>query len=412
MNIVKKHIIIFLLLCAFGNVYGQRLNIEEVEYRRNSIYSLIITHQEQTYWSYVKDVFVDMPLPDKYNNHDLSVKVICIDRKMKKDEKGADFLELNNVASRLVSKWFNRNPFTGICDVELIKQRGLYNASEFDRQIAMRTTRGMALLEDAGEELIHNTFVIVNDIRYEDKEKAGQIAGMVFQILFAVAGGVASGLSGTNVTSTFNDMGDSMNQLMQTLKGFQVNVKTHLYRLEWDEATAAEFYDKMYTEEYDEKKKNYFDTHRSLFKLQYVGSQTSSGKDVSFVGVNLSDPDEMIRKACVRAIDENVANLARNFEPFKIKERITSVNPIQAPVGKKEEITDKTKFEVLEPTLKDGKMTYRRVAVIKPLKGMIWDNRYMAVEEGAAGSTLNATTFTKVSGGQIVKGMLIREIGD
>ena len=287
-----------------------------------------------------------------------------------------------------------------------------------DRQVGTaphpgeRTSGTRMAVEDAGEELIHNTFVIVNDIRYEDKEKAGQIAGMVFQILFAVAGGVASGLSGTNVTSTFNDMGDSMNQLMQTLKGFQVNVKTHLYRLEWDEATAAEFYDKMYTEEYDEKKKNYFDTHRSLFKLQYVGSQTSSGKDVSFVGVNLSDPDEMIRKACVRAIDENVANLARNFEPFKIKERITSVNPIQAPVGKKEEITDKTKFEVLEPTLKDGKMTYRRVAVIKPLKGMIWDNRYMAVEEGAAGSTLNATTFTKVSGGQIVKGMLIREIGD
>ena len=34
-----------------------------------------------------------------------------------------------------------------------------------------KTQRGNALLEDAGEDLIGNTFLIVNDIRYIDRSK-------------------------------------------------------------------------------------------------------------------------------------------------------------------------------------------------------------------------------------------------
>ena len=42
--------------------------------------------------------------------------------------------------------------------------------------------------------------------------------------------------------------------------------------------------------------------------------------------------------------------------------------------------------------------------------GMIWDNRFMAEQENADGATLTYTTFKKVSGGEILPGMLIREI--
>ena len=114
----------------------------------------------------------------------------------------------------------------------------------------------------------------------------------------------------------------------------------------------------------------------------------------------------------MRAIDENVANLAKNFEPFKVKTRLSNDNPLQAPIGMKEEITENSRFEVLEATLQDGKMEYHHVAYIKPIRGMIWDNRYMAVEEGASGSSLHATTFEKIGGGQIHKGMLIREVNN
>ena len=202
---------------------------------------------------------------------------------------------------------------------------------------------------------------------------------------------------------------------METLKGFKVKVHTHLYQLQWDEATAALFYDQMYItgdedEEVKAQKRQAFEEGRDMFKLQYVGSQLSDGSDVSFMGVNLDTPDEMIRKACTRAIDENVANLAKNFEQFKIKVRLTSVEPIQAPIGMKEEISEKSRFEVLQATVHNNRTTYQRVAVIQPIRGMIWDNRFMAEQENADGATLTYTTFKKVSGGEILPGMLIREI--
>ena len=53
--------------------------------------------------------------------------------------------------------------------------------------------------------------------------------------------------------------------------------------------------------------------------------------------------------------------------------------------------------------------TYRYVATLKPVKGQIWDNRYNAVTEQAEGSDLTYTTFKKVSGGEVLPGMLIIE---
>lgn len=47
---------------------------------------------------------------------------------------------------------------------------------------------------------------------------------------------------------------------------------------------------------------------------------------------------------------------------------------------------------------------------IQPIEGQIWDNRFMATEEGAVGSNLNYTTFRAISGKNFAKGMLIREI--
>ena len=393
-----------------SSLFSQTRKIEEIDYRRSSIYSVLISHTGDKFAKDIADVFVGMPLPDKYNDHDLSIKILttAIGTQEKDVER---FLQKNQVASHLVSRWFNRDIETGECDLTLIKERGLYNASEFDKVIAEQSVRGNALLEDAGEELLQNTFVIVNDIKYVDQEATGKAAGIALQVLAGVAGAVTSAYTGTNLTSSFNDLGAGLNQMMQTLKGFNVKVRTYLYRLKWDEETAARFYSEMYSTYPDEQKVEVFEQNRDMFRLEYVGSQLSSGKDISFLGVNLDTPDQMIRKACIRAIDENVANLARNFEPFKVKVKLTNATPIQAPIGMKENITETTKFEVLLPEIINGKTKYKHIAVIKPIAGMIWDNRYMATEEGAVGSNLNYTTFTKVSGGEVLPGMLIREMG-
>lgn len=55
----------------------------------------------------------------------------------------------------------------------------------------------------------------------------------------------------------------------------------------------------------------------------------------------------------------------------------------------------------------NGRISYEKVGVIRPVKGKIKDNRYLAEEDTE--SMLDATEFEVVSGENFVTGMLIRE---
>ena len=111
--------------------------------------------------------------------------------------------------------------------------------------------------------------------------------------------------------------------------------------------------------------------------MVYLGMQESSGKDISFIGINESEPEMMVRKACQRALDENVANLQKNFDVFKIKAPLLSLQPLTCEIGKKEGVTEDSRFEVLE-VVEDNKghIEYKRAGIIRPVKDKIWDNRF------------------------------------
>ncbi|MBP7358706.1 MAG: hypothetical protein KA955_05130 [Prevotella sp.] len=374
------------------------------KYRRSSIYSIMIKHNKQQFADSISKVFAVMPVPDKYNDHDLSVKILSIDEsKMDNNVKVTNFLEKNMVASRLVAKWFDRDLLNSKCDLNLVKTRGLYNASEFDKALAGKSARGKAMLEDAGEELIGNTFIIANDIRYIDKNKGAKVVGGLFRII----GSAMDAYSGSN---SYTSLGNSLGDIADTFKGFTVKIHTYLYQLVWDNESANKFYTQYYSDVSDKSKMEAFDRNRSSYKLKYIGEQLSSGSTTSFMGIKEDEPLVMVRKACQRALDENIANLQKNFEQFKVKVPLDEVSPIKAAIGRKEGITADSKFEVLESSVNEGKTVYKRVGIIAPIPTLIWDNRYMATEEQAYGATLGATTFKKISGGNLYPGLLIREI--
>ncbi len=80
-------------------------------------------------------------------------------------------------------------------------------------------------------------------------------------------------------------------------------------------------------------------------------------------------------------------------------------------IGLKEGVDEDSKYEVLEKTINEnGRTEYKRVGIIRPKAGKIWDNRFMATDDGSENSDLQYTTFEKVSGSDFVPGMLIREI--
>lgn len=400
---MKKILFLILALCSTASVYA-KTEIEDIKYRRSSIYSILISHDEQKFANEIKEQFLLTPVPDKYNDHDLSVKVVKVSNKGNYNETIEKFIDNNQIASRLVAKWFERDILTGECSMDLVKTRGLYNASELDKELAARSPRGLAMLQDAGEELIGNTFFLANEINYIDKAKRSQVAGGILRVLGAVAE-IATGVDG------LSDLGNDLGSMVETIKGFRVKIRTRLYQLDWDEETANTFYKLYYSSKPDAQKKAEFEKNRKKFKMRYIGEVESKGSTTSFLGINEDQPMLMVRKACQRAIDENVADLQKNHEPFRIKAPILTVDPtITVQIGLKEGITADSKFEVLEPQEKDGKITYKRVGVIKPIANKIWDNRFMASEEGAYGADFNATSFSKVSGGDLYPGLLVRQI--
>lgn len=408
---MKRYILALSCLIAAMAGHAQTLD-NGMKYRRSSLYSIMVNHTDQKFADEIRTAFIAMPVPDKFNDHDLSVKVINLEKKLKgaksDDENGAitSFLTDNQVASRLVAKWFNRDFFTGECNMELVKERGLYNASKFDAILAEKSARSQALMADAGEDLIGNTFVIVNDIRYIDKEKRAKVAGGILRALGSVAGSVTG-------MSSLSDMADNIADITESLKGFRVKINTFLYRLDWNDDVALNFYKYQYASKPDDVTKyNAFNTGRDKYHLTYVGKCESSGSTTSFMGIKLDEPTQMVRKACQRALDENVANLQHSYEEFRTKSPLITTEPITAYVGMKEGVTEKSQFEVVEIVEnEDGSREYQRVGIIEPIKNLIWDNRFMASEEGAVGSSLGATTFKRVSGSkEFLPGMFIRDI--
>lgn len=391
-------------------------------YRRGSICSFMIGHRDLSFAQEIENVFNEMPVPDKYNDHSIGKKVFyTADGKLKmknldshmgfKINASSDktlmndfdfFLQKQAIASRLIAKWFNRKKTTGICNMNLVQERGYQNASEVEKRLAALSVRKDALLKDAGEELIGNTFVLINDIRYIDQSKGSSIIGGVVSAATQMAGA----LNGIEVSEENN-----LGTIISSYKGFNVKIKTYLYQLIWDDEISSYFYKDIYSENSDDKKKENFENNRGRFSLLYLGMQESSGKSVSFLGINKDNPRQMVRKACQRALDENIASLQKNFDVFKVKAPLYNIQPLTCEIGMKEGVTENSRYEVLE-TVEDSKghINYKRIGVIRPIKGKIWDNRYMAAEEKAEGADLKFTTFEKVSGGPFFAGMLVREI--
>lgn len=378
-------------------------NLEQ-RYRRSSLCSILVKHTEDKFANEIEEQFLNIPIDDKYNEHNLSVRVVSVSSKGDYQNAITRFVENNNIGSRILARWFNRNRFSGECNMDLVKERGLYDASAFDYELASRSARGIGMLQDAGEDLIGKTYLIVNEITYIDKNKRARTWGAIAQGLGALAAAYTN-------NDAYNSLGSISNSVISSIKGFSVKINSRLYRLVWDEEIQSFFYNECYTANVSPSKMEFFEKNRGKFRMEYIGNVVSKGSTTSFLGINEDQPNLMIRKACQRAIEENVADLQKNYEQFRIKAPIISVNPtIQVQIGLKEGISYDSKFEVLEPQEKNGKIEYKRVAVIKPLPGRIWDNRFMAEEEQAYGATFGATTFKKVSGGNIYPGLLVREI--
>ncbi len=434
-------ILLFVLLCTVVALQAQNAE-DALDYRRNAIATMMVYHSEDEFGREIYDAFKEIPVPDKYDDHNVDIRFVANDNitgvqrnsnglikakygkvltaaeVRKNAEALEDYLNSMDCAKLMVAKWFGLPVFETDSarkneigfNTTLIQQRGQYNATDVDVNVALQSARGVAMLSDAGEELIGNTFMLINDMTYVTAEEQAAVAKAIVGVLGAMFDAFVGGDSGKQLSEITNTIADSYT-------GFKVKTHSYLYQLQWNDSIAAVFYNNYYTETADTAKILAFIQDSTTFRMNDVAHEYEYDGKSALVGTYTRE--ELVRMSCTRSMDKNIAALQLKYEDFKVKTPIYSIltddrgrtTGYAAKIGLKEGISEKSKFQVIQrvENPQTHRTTYRYVATLKPVKGQIWDNRYNAVTEQAEGSDLTYTTFKKVSGGEVLPGMLIIE---
>ena len=414
--------ITFMLVCSifFNVAFAQKQEGKSIKYRRSSLHTVLIESESFPNKDIVTEAYFKAPFPEKYNDHrldenafdpsDYQKRVLEAGVAENKSEKKGDpdftsvinqYIKEKKIANQMVAKWFNRTE-DGAFDMQLIGDRGMYNATEMEATIAKSSARGESSLADAGEELIGNTFVVFNKLKFVENEK---VAAAIRDAAYAA--------SSSSIVRALADVAYQAGK-----KGYSVWTSAYLYKLKWNDSISNEFYMNHWTDKsnLDAEKVAAFE-NSDLFELEFIGKE----KARSLVTLSLKKKDkkrteaQILELATVRNVNQVFVKLQKKYDVFKPKVPLLSGNPATAKIGMKEGLKGGEKFEVLEQIMdpETGRTKYVRRGKIKVDKKQIWDNRYNLSDETEEEDPLkpqrDRTTF---SGGskKFYSGMLLRQL--
>ena len=441
---------LFLLLCGgiICSAFSTNAQVKK-SFRRPSMCNFIVVHPEEKYLDSITPILKDARIPETYDDHNLSVRVINWDgekydlvlqkfgkpkglnldslaqtmeivpdpklpiEKMSVLRVNTDmFLSNNHIASRLVDQWFNRNPYTGVCNMDRVNAAVGLSTQAADIDMSNRLSGGIGRVQDqVQKDLLGRTFVLVNEIHVIDHSNRGKTWGLITGLAMTALA-VATSSDGKISQSTQDDIAATAN-LISSWKKCALKVRTQLYQLVWDDPEIESF-DNCYSDSTDYAKARFFEENRNKFRLNYLGMAESKGGKTSFGDQEVSAVT-LIKAATFRAIEDNIVDLQREFPQFRVVSPIEKVqdNMVYVPIGTREGVNSDSKYEVVEPEVKeDGTVTYKHICNLKPKSNEIWNNKFEAANvDGTDKNTkLTATTFIKQGGGEISDMMMVREV--
>lgn len=337
--------------------------------------------------------------PGEANDDPASYDDTLVIRKFFNDQK---------IANKMVAKWFSRKP-DGSFDIDLVAERGLFDASFLDTRTAMASSDGINLLKTAGLDLIYNTFVVVSKMNFLSNEiPAAVIREGAILAAKEIKNQLLQAAAITAAEIAYN----------KAKEGYSVWTTSYLYQLVWDDSVQHVFYNELYYDDanIDSLKKENFDT-TSLFKLKFIGAEKSRSL-VTFSLKTKRTEEQIVELATIRNIDAVFAKLQKSYDIFMPKTPLYTGYPITAKIGMKEGLEGGEKFEVFEQVMdqKTGLITYKSMGKIEVDKKLIWDNRYsLGVDDpdngekkGNKENNLDRTTFK--GGKNYYPGLLIKQI--
>ncbi|HIN38683.1 MAG TPA: hypothetical protein EYM84_00250, partial [Flavobacteriales bacterium] len=389
----------------------------DVIYRRSSLHLMTIESESFPMKEIVYDAVNSMPFPDKYNNHTIGTTSFNpLDFQLTDEERAAipelnkeksklgalagetvqetlteeailakrikkemsyiitKYLNDSKIANQLIAKWFNRSS-EGYFDDQLIAERGQYDASKKATDVAKASAKGSQMIDVAGLELIAKTFLVLNKMNYFKNEPVA--------LAIKVAADAAIDANAEMAEPAKNLAKKGIEKVYEKTKdGVTVITNSHLYQVHWDDTVRNAFnelwIDASWPEDPAEKEKlrAAFD-NSDAFKMKYVGS--AKAKSISVLTIKGRTPEDMVRIATIRNVNNVFGKLQKKYEAFKPMVQLSTggdPGPITAAIGMKEGLKGGEKFECLEQSIdpKTGLATYTAKGKIKVDKTAIWDN--------------------------------------
>ncbi len=406
---------------------------EKDHYRRSSLCLVLLAHNDKQYADAMVRVFQNFPMPNRYNEHNVDVRVLRVRGKQSKSDIER-LLRQNNIARDVVARWFNRNPYTGEMNMDLIHERGGYGAFHDDYLRTVNTVRGTATLRDEGLELLESTFILVCDMDYVNRKKGfkigagiakglsliGQAYGAVLdaQVQQSIYRGnyqkarqQAKDAANIRAISTVTDAGAA---ILDDLGGFSVNIYSYLYRLRWDDMMTAMLFSNYWVDSSTPtgeagRRKDAFDNLR--FGLEFVGKyKAHSGKTVL---LHCNDENKVILDVCGRSVDKCIKDLAHRYEVFRPRTPFYfEGTSVYSHIGSKEDVVSGKKYEIVQRTRdKKGKTSYKRLGVVEAVSP--WNNTNVDFSnyfDTSHKGTLFALKKGKASELAMMPGLQIREM--
>ena len=402
--------LIFAVTISFYSIFAiaqdNQKEMKETKYRRSSLHTILMESSGFPKKDQVINAYYSADFPDKYDNHNIGQKSFNPEKyttdtvESKTPEVIEKYLKDEQIAKKLVAKWYNRQP-DGSVDGNLISERGAFNASFLDVKTAAASNMGKSLISAAGEELLSNTFVVVSKMKFVENEPIARV----------IRDGVI--LSLNNANELVRNIGVKAAEKIyeKTKEGYSVWTTSYLYKLKWTPEIKAIFENEMYAdkESITPAIKAKFDNNTDLFQMEFVGSQKSTTL-VTFSLKEKRTEEQIISLSVTRNIEKVYAKLQKNFDVFKPKVALYTGEPLTAKFGLKEGIEGGDKFEVLEAVMdeKTGNIEYKSVGTIKVDGDKIWDNRKNLGDEAPVEGAVDRTTFK--GGKKFYPGLLIRQL--
>jgi hypothetical protein len=371
----KLILLVVLLIASVELIVGQVAN-ERKKYERVSLTVIYIDDPspDPNYSSSISQsvrTFIEQArlVGPKYNDHTLSTRFVNIDienftaenRSMIGNPKDAakilDYINRSDLSRQVMAKWFERRP-DGTLSMDLIGQRGLYNATNNDYITAAATQRQFGSLKDQGENLLKLSYLLLvnfSDIQYKEGKEPG--------------------------TGDYSGM-----------------ARGYLYKLNWNDSISANFYENLWIGEGDPEsvkaaRKQRF--NETTFPFVFVRNVNTSVAQplVSLIANKKADAEK--RSALFTTLYENLmVELDSRVPDFQVRQNLISSKPIGASIGSKEGLYVDQRFFVFENVQKKNQ------ELIKKRRAVIRAKRVVNNENVTDGTT-NPSTFYQVAGGKI-----------